>query len=187
LILVVLAQEARIHAGRHDDPFAQLRSLYLFPEEDLSRQELANRLLLYAHFVALPQGDTADALARGRRAVRLTRDSPLSAASFATILAGRGRWEEVRQLLEPWHHPSAEMLAAAAVDNRRVYDDLNRSGTRLTLLLGRAMTHTGEPGRGLALVCEAAGTGAAPADVRKALEEIRQAGVPEARCVPAEG
>ncbi|NIQ59535.1 MAG: hypothetical protein GWN71_41145, partial [Gammaproteobacteria bacterium] len=93
---------AVVHAGRDGDPFAQLRRLYLVPEDRLSRMQRANRLLLYAQVVAAPTGDLAEAEARARRAVALAPDSPIPAAGLATILGRAGKWEEVVRILAPW-------------------------------------------------------------------------------------
>lgn len=89
-------------------------------------------------------------------------------------------------MLEPWYRPTLEELRARERTHRRVADDLNRSGTSLTLLLGRAHLHTGDPERGVELVCEAARQGADPERIDRALAEAP--GSPEpARCRPGAG
>ena len=139
-----------------DDPFAQLRRLYLFPEERLSRMQLANKLLLYAQWVAVPMGDVAEAEARARRAVRVLPDSPIPAAALANVLLQEGKWRDAVETLEPWLAPSPERLAALGATNPRVGDDLNRTSPLIPYLLARGYAHLGQGTRALAMLCEAA-------------------------------
>jgi len=171
-LATLLAWESSVHAGKHEDPFARLRRLYAIPEVHLSRFELANRALLYAHWVALRAGDVQEAEERARTAVGLVPDSPITAHGLADILARRGRWPEVRALLQPWMAPTPEFLAATRASNFRVYDDWNRINPEVALLLGRAQGWLGELAEARRLLCEAGGRGVAPERVADAVREI---------------
>jgi len=171
-VLLLLGATASAHAGRNADPFAELRRLYLFPEERLSRLERVNKLLLYAEWVALPMRDTAEAEARARRAVALVPDSPLPASALAGILAMRGKWDEVETLLSPWLDPPRERLVALEATNVRVADDLNRVNPRVVFLLARAAAHRGDAARAAALLCEAVRRDVGAAEVEGAAREL---------------
>ncbi len=172
-LVVTLGVSAALHARREDDPFAQLRRLYLFDPSQLSRKELANRYLLYAHWVAAPQGDLAEAEARARRAWQLVPDSPLTARSLALILVQRKEWDEAVRILQPWYRPAPRALAAMAATNPRVYDDLNRTDGPISLLLGRALAHLGKPEEGARIVCSGFQGGVPAAEVEQALQDVR--------------
>ena len=167
-----LGISARVHAGRHDDPFAQLRSLYLLPEERLDRMQRANRLMLYANLVALPMGDAVEAEARARGANQLVPDSPLVALNFASVLAARGKWEEAADALRPWFAPTPERLRALHATNFRVYDDVNRVSADVAVLLARAEAHGGRPGAAASTLCEAARRGGERFRVEAAWSEL---------------
>jgi hypothetical protein len=167
-VVATLAWSASVHAGKHEDPFAQLKRLYQIPEARLGRFEQANKLLLYAHWVALPSGDLADAERRARAALELVPDSPLAARSAAEVLARVGKWEEVRDLLIPWLNPDAEWLEDRRQTNFRVADDWNRVNPEVMLLLGRASAHLGDPGEAHAYLCEALVRGLPVERVREA-------------------
>ena len=171
LAVTGLALLASVHAGKAEDPFARLRRLYLLPEESLSRFDRANRLLLYAHFVAVPRGEMEDAERRARRALGLVPDSPLSARSAAEILARRGEWNEVAALLRPWLSPDPEWLAEVARTNPRVFDDWNRVNPSVMLLMGRASAHLGRPEEAGQFLCEALRRGVPEASWRQVVRE----------------
>jgi hypothetical protein len=154
VVLVSLGFSSALHAGRHEDPFALLRRLYLIPEDRLGRMQHANRLLLYANLVAVPMGDLEDAEARVREAAELVPDSPLVALNMARVLGGRGKWQEVSSALSPWLAPSQAQLEAHHSTNFRVYDDLNRTGPEIPLMLARAEAHLGRGPTALSLLCE---------------------------------
>jgi hypothetical protein len=149
-----LARTAAAHAGRHDDPFALLRRLYLIPEERLSRLQQANKLILYAQWVAAPMGDMEEAEARARAAVRLASDSPITATALANVLVQAGKWGEVIDVLRPWLDPPTEALQQYRATNYRVADDLNRVSSRIPYLLARAYAHLGDGARAMGLLCE---------------------------------
>jgi hypothetical protein len=153
-VILLLGSAASQHAGRHADPFAELRRLYLQPEDRLSRFERANKLLLYADWVAMPRGDSADAEARARSAVQSVPDSPIPAVALAGILGRRGEWTEVRPLLEPWFDPPLSRLLAIRGTNPRVGDDMNRVSVVIPYLLARADAHAGNGPLAAALLCE---------------------------------
>ena len=185
-VLLSLGYAASLHAGRHADPFAELRRLYRQPEERLSRFEQANKLLLYAEWVAMRMGDTAEAEARARRAVRLVSDSPIPEAALAGILARRGRWTEVRDILDPWLDPPLERLRALHATNPRVGDDLNRTGGLVPFLLARAHANSGDGPRAAALLCEAVRREFDRAQVAQAARELYALDGPP-RCLSAAG
>lgn len=155
-ISLVLGRSASIHAGKHQDPFAQLQQLYLFPDEQLSRLERASKLMLYARWVATPMGDIAEAEARTREAVRIVQDSPITAAALADALALGGKWSEVLTVLEPWLDPSREELEVHHQTNVRVGDDLNRVNPRVALLLAEARARLGPPEEAALMLCRSA-------------------------------
>ena len=150
-----LAWESSVHARKHDDPFAQLQRLYVIPEAKLGRFERANRLLLYAHWVAVPSGELEDAEARARAAIELVPDSPITARSAGGILARAGKWEEVRDLLVPWLRPDPAWLEEQHRTNPRVYDDWNRVNAEVMALMGRAAAQLGDIEAGRLYLCEA--------------------------------
>lgn len=170
-LATVLAWSASVHAGKHEDPFALLRRLYALPQERLSRFERANELLLYAHWVAVPQGDIEEAERRVRGALELVPDSPLTARSAAEVFARVGRWTEVRDLLTPWLDPDPEWLAEQGRTNFRVYDDWNRVNPEVMLLMGRASAHLGEDGEARGYLCEALHRAVSPERVREVVNE----------------
>ena len=170
--LAALGWAAALHAGRHADPFAELRRLYLQPEERLSRFERANKLLLYADFVAMPMGDTAEAEARVRRAVALVPDSPIPAMALAGVLAREGKWGEAGALAEPWLDPTIEHLLEIRRTNPRVGDDLNRVNGLVPPLAARAAVHAGDGPRAAALFCEAVRRDADSAQIVSGLREL---------------
>ena len=153
-LVLALGWSATQHAGRHTDPYALLRRLYLIPEERLDRMQRANRLMLYANLVALPMGDEEDAEARARAALELVPDSPLVAASVSRVLAAKGEWDEVRRVAAPWLTPTPAGMAEMSRSNFRVYDDLNRAGPEIAFLLARAEAHLGRPVLAARLLCE---------------------------------
>ncbi len=152
---LALGWTASVHAGRHDDPFALLRSLYLIPEDRIDRMQRANRLMLYANLVAVPQGQHDDAEARVREASRLVPDSPLVALNVARVLVAREKWDDAWNVLSPWMSPDAAALAAHHQTNFRVYDDLNRAGPEIPLILARVAAEREELPRAASLLCEA--------------------------------
>ncbi|HZD05690.1 MAG TPA: hypothetical protein VE173_12260, partial [Longimicrobiales bacterium] len=170
-LATLLAWSASVHAGKHEDPYALLRRLYALPEERLGRFEQANKLLLYAHWVALPAGDVAEAERRVRGALELVPDSPLAARSAAEVFARAGRWKEVTDLLEPWLDPDPDWLAERRNTNFRVYDDWNRVNPEVMLLMGRASSHLGEDGEARRYLCEALHRSIPPERVRQAVDE----------------
>lgn len=155
-VLVFFGRSSAVHAGRLDDPFAQLRRLYLLPEERLSRLQLANKLILYAQWVAVPMGDRREAEARARQAVHLVPDSPITAAALADILSQTRKWDEVVTILTPWLAPSLEELRRFEQTNVRVGDDLNRVNPLIPFLLARAHAHLGHGRQAMTLLCESA-------------------------------
>ena len=171
VVVTGLALMASHHAGKAEDPFARLRRLYLLPDEALSRFDRANRLLLYAHFVAIPRGEMEDAERRARDALELVPDSPLSARSAAEILAQREKWQEVVDLLQPWLQPDPVWLQARAETNPRVYDDWNRVNPRVMLLMGRALAHLDRVDEAREFLCEAHRRGVAGDAWHQALRE----------------
>ena len=172
VVLVVLGHAASLHAGRHVDAFAELRRLYLQPDERLSRFERANKLLLYADWVAMPMGDTAEAEARARRAVQLVPDSPISLMALANILARQGKWSEAAALMDPWLAPPMKRLLEIKRTNPRVGDDVNRISVFVPHLLGRAAAHLGDGPRAAALFCEAVRRGVDRGQIAKGLREL---------------
>ncbi len=184
-VVLALARTATRHAGRHLDPFAQLRQLYLYPEERLSRLERANKRLLYAQWVAVPLRQYADAEARTRDAVRMVPDSPIPAAALAEVLARQGKWPDVVALLSPWLTPSREMLERHHRTNRRVGDDLNRVNGTIVLLLARANGHLGRADASSQLLCEASRRMVAADALNAARRELLRLGIVEvAGCTP---
>ncbi|NIM49014.1 MAG: hypothetical protein GTN62_04190 [Gemmatimonadales bacterium] len=171
VVLVMLGRSAAAHAGRDGDPFAQLRRLYLFSDEQLNRLQRANKLILYAQWVAAPMGDLNEAESRAREAVRLVPDSPISAAALANILGQSGKWEEVVEVLAPWRSPSLEELRRHTETNFRVADDLNRVNPGITFLLARAYAHVGDGTQAMALLCESVRRGFNQERVADALRE----------------
>jgi hypothetical protein len=155
VLLVSLGVTSALHAGRHEDPFALLRRLYLIPDDRLGRLQHANRLLLYANLVAVPMGDLVDAESRVRQAAQLVPDSPLVALNFARVLAERGKWEEVLTILDPWVSPTPSEMEAHSRTNFHVYDDLNRTSREIPLTLARAQAHLGRGEAAHELLCEA--------------------------------
>jgi hypothetical protein len=172
LLLVVLGATARTHAGRFRDPYAQLRRLYLFPEEALSPKEHASRLLLYAQWVAVPQGDLEDAETRARRAEILVPDSPIPSLELARILGLRGRWSEVSATLARWRQPGPPELARLETTNPRIVEDVNRTAPGVALLLGRAAAHSGDGVAAVEHLCRALGAGAQEEEVARAFREL---------------
>lgn len=154
VVLLVLGRSAAVHAGRDGDPFAQLRRLYLFPEERLNRMQLANKLILYAQWVAAPSGDLDEAEHRAREALSLVPDSPITAAALAHMLSHSGKWEELVKVLEPWHAPSRAELLKHEETNFRVGDDLNRVNPSIPYFLARAFAHLDEGNRAMRLLCD---------------------------------
>jgi hypothetical protein len=154
VVMTALGISSAVHAGRHEDPFALLKRLYLIPEERLGRMQHANRLILYANLVALPMGDLEDAETRVRQAIDLVPDSPLVGLNTARVLAERGKWEEVLTVLSPWLAPTQAELEGYHRTNFRVLDDLNRTGPEIPVLLARAEAHLGRGEAALSLLCE---------------------------------
>jgi len=167
-VVAILAWSASVHAGKHEDPFAQLKRLYRIPEDRLGRFEQANKLLLYAHWVAIPSGELADAERRARSALELVPDSPLAARSAAEVLARTGKWDEVKSLLEPWLNPGAAWLEERRRTNFRVGDDWNRVNPEVMLLMGRASGHLGDSQGAHVYLCEALARGIPAERVRTA-------------------
>jgi hypothetical protein len=180
VMLVTLGYVSAQHAGRHEDPFALLRRLYLIPDERLGRMQHANRLMLYANLVAVPMRDLADAESRVREAAQLVPDSPLVALNFARVIAERGKWDEVLSILSPWLAPSSAQMDAHSRTNFRVYDDLNRTSPEIPLMLARAQGHLGQGEAALSLLCEAERRGV-PADRLAATRQEIQSLVPSAQ------
>lgn len=170
-LLVFLGGSAALHARRYRDPFARLRHLYLLPEERLGRLERANKLMLYAQWVAVPTGDLEEAEARTREAVRLVPDSPIPAAAHAAVLERSGKWQEAADALEPWLAPSLARLEILHQTNFRVYDDVNRVNPVIPHLLGRAQAHLGNGDRALSLLCEAARRDFDPTQISETVRE----------------
>ncbi|NIR44208.1 MAG: hypothetical protein GWN99_08800 [Gemmatimonadetes bacterium] len=153
--LLFFAGSAMSHAGRHEDPHARLRQLYLFPEEELHPMQRANKLMLYAEWVAAPSGDMEEAERRARAAYAEVPDSPITAGALAVMLARRGKWREVIQVLGPWHNPGPAFMAEMKETNFRVGDDLNRVATLIPVVLARAYAHLGAGRAAAGLLCEA--------------------------------
>jgi tetratricopeptide (TPR) repeat protein len=172
VVLLALGISSAVHAGRHEDPFALLRSLYLIPDERLGRMQHANRLLLYANLVALPMGDLEDAEARVRQAVELVPDSPLVGLNVARVLAERGKWEEALAVLSPWLAPTPAELEAHHRTNFRVYDDVNRTAPEIPVLLARAEAHLSRGEAALELLCEGERRGAPASAIDGARREV---------------
>jgi hypothetical protein len=155
IVLAFLGWTASRHANRHEDPHARLRQLYLFPEEELHRMQRANKLMLYAEWVATPMYDLEEAERRMRAAYAEVPDSPITAGALASTLAKRGKWHEVIQLLEPWLRPTPEFLEEMKRTNFRVGDDYNRVSRMIPTLLARAYAHLGAGRAAVGLACEA--------------------------------
>jgi hypothetical protein len=172
-LLLTLGFVAARHAGRHEDPFALLRRLYLIPDDRLGRMQHANRLLLYANLVAVPRRDLADAESRVREAAQLVPDSPLVALNVARVIAEQEKWDEVLTVLTPWLSPSPEQMDAHSRTNFRVYDDLNRTSPEIPLLLARARARLGQGEAALSLVCEAERRGASADRLAATRQEIQ--------------
>jgi hypothetical protein len=172
LVIALLAWASVLHAGRFRDPYADLRRLYLFSEDELSRKELAQRYLMYAQWVAAPGGDLEEAEARARRAHEIVSDSPLTALGLARILEQRGKWDAVTSVLEPWHRPSAAALDSLAVTNPRVEEDVYRTAPSVALLLTRAAAESGEGDAALRYLCDARALGAPDGEVAEALRRV---------------
>ncbi len=154
-VLLLLGWSASTHAGRHADPLARLRRLYLLPEARLDRMDRANKLMLYATWVAAPMWRLEEAEARARAALELVPDSPISAAALANILLAREKWEEVVALLTPWLSPTRAELEAVRETNFRIADDFNRMAPQIPFMLARAHAHLGDQRGALKLLCEA--------------------------------
>jgi hypothetical protein len=159
VICLALGRTATAHAGRHEDPFAQLRRLYLIPEERLSRLQQANK-----QWVAVPMGNLDEAEQRARAATELAPDSPITATALANVLISAGKWRGVIEALTPWLDPSTEELQRHRETNYRVADDLNRVSKRIPYLLARAHAQLGEGGRAMDLLCES---------VRRDFDQVR--------------
>lgn len=170
--VAALAWSASIHAGKHDDPFALLRSLYLIPEERLDRFQRANRLMLYANLVAVPTGDLDDAVARAREASALVPNSPLVSLNAARVMAATGDWEAVIDELGRWLSPSPSALVLMHETHVRVYDDLNRTAREIPLMLALANAHRGRLRDAGALLCEALRRGVPEERLRSTVTEI---------------
>ncbi len=168
-LAVFLGGSAFQHAGRHEDPYARLRQVYLVPEERLSRFERANKLLLYSRWVAAPRGEWDEAEARSREAYRIVPDSPIMAASLAAVLGQKGQWGEVVTVLDPWLEPSVDQIRGYHQSNTRVGDDLNRVGGDVALLLAEAKVHLGPAGEAAHALCESARRQANPERILQAL------------------
>jgi hypothetical protein len=172
IICLMLGRTAAAHAGRHEDPFAQLRRLYLIPEERLSRLQQANKLILYAQWVATPMGNLAEAEERARAATELAPDSPITATALANVLMHAEKWQGVIDALTPWLHPSTEELERYRETNYRVADDLNRVSKRIPYLLAQAQAQLGEVGRAMDLLCESVRRDFDQARVEETLLEV---------------
>jgi hypothetical protein len=168
-LAVFLGGSAFQHAGRHEDPYARLRQVYLVPEERLSRFERANKLMLYSRWVAGPMGEWDEAEARSREAYRIVPDSPIMAASLAAVLGEMGRWGEVVTVLDPWLDLSVDQLRSYHESNTRVGDDLNRVGGDVALLLAEAKAHLGPASEAAHALCESARRQANPERTLRAL------------------
>ena len=171
VVFLFLGRAAAVHASSYNDPFARLRRLYLLPEDRLSPMERANKLLLYAQWVAVPMGDIAEAEDRARRAVSLVPASPISAAALADILIRAGKWDEVIEVLAPWRAPSFDELLRFQETNVRVGDDLNRVNPQIALMLARAYAHIQEGREAMALLCESVAKDIGDERVVEALRE----------------
>lgn len=153
-IFLLLGRAAAEHAGRAEDPYARLRWLYSLPEERLTRMQKANKLILYARWVAVPTGDLEEAQARAEEAARLAPDSPIPAAALADVLGRSGDWERVNEVLSPWLAPSRSQLEAAAETNPNVLFDLSRVGALIPFTLARASAYLGNGVNAMNLLCE---------------------------------
>lgn len=172
ILLVGLGYSASVHAESRTDPFARLRQLYLFPEDRLSRLERANKLMLYAQWVALPMGELEEAETRARAAVAIVPDSPISAVALGHVLSERQKWNEVIDVVEPWMNPESNEMRRFGATNPRVGDDLNRVSSRIPFLLARAYAHTEQDARAPALFCESAQRGFDIGTIRATWQEI---------------
>lgn len=171
VLSALLGFAASVHAKSYADPFARLRRLYLLPEDRLGRMDRANKLLLYARWVAAPMGDLGEAAKRAREAVRIVPDSPIPAAALGEILVQSGEWEEAIAVLTPWLSPSPERLARFHETNFRVYDDLNRVNPFIAFLLASAHAGAGDGREAARLLCEAARRDYDHARIQAALRE----------------
>ncbi|HSG82594.1 MAG TPA: hypothetical protein VLC48_10110, partial [Gemmatimonadota bacterium] len=155
VVLAIFGWTASLHANRHEDPHARLKQLYLFPEEELHRMQRANKLMLYAEWVATPMHDLEEAERRMRAAYAEVPDSPITAGALATTLARRGKWREVIEVLEPWLYVTYEFLEEKKQTNFRVADDYNRVSTMIPIVMARAYSHLGAGRIAAGLACEA--------------------------------
>ncbi len=154
LAALTLGRSAAAHAGRTEDPYARLRALYALPEDRLARLQKADKLILYARWVAMPSGDLQEAEARTAEAVRLAPDSPIPVLAHAEVLAHTGRWERAVRVLSPWLAPPAAQLRKWEETNPGLRFELVRTGTAIAHLLARAHTELGDGERAMRLLCE---------------------------------
>jgi hypothetical protein len=185
IVLLFFGRAAYVHAGRHEDPHARLRQLYLLPEEELHRMHRANKLMLYAQWVAIPMGDFEEAEARMRAAYAEVPDSPITAGALATVLNRRGKWQETIELLGPWLYVSREFLERESETNFRVGDDYNRVSTMIPIVLARAYAHLGAGRAAAGLACEAVIREFDEAEIAELLQENWALNGP-AQCAAAE-
>ncbi|MBI5177662.1 MAG: hypothetical protein HZA04_00200 [Nitrospinae bacterium] len=183
-LMAGMGWQASIHAANFDNPLAEVKRYYLFPESELAPYERMRRDSLFAVYVDLPMGKFSEAETRAKNALAAMPGSPIPYVALAKVYAAQGKWREVGPLLGPWVSPTPDFLMERWKNNKKVATDVLSTYHVIPYLFGMAVAYEGSGKDAAELLCMSLNRGYAETEIAEALHAVWALNGP-AQCVHA--